>query len=224
MPEKLSELFYAHKGPAIDKWVHYFAAYELFLAPIRWQRVRLVEFGIGQGGSLQMWSDYFPNAELVLGIDILPSRKQLENDRIQVEVGDQADRLFLHRIAEKHGPFDIVIDDGGHHFSQQIATFEELFPFIREPGLYITEDMHTSYWERFGGAKSGVGTFIEYVKKLIDDIHWWHYELPNHCDKPPFLETLDAIHVYDSLAIIEKRQREKPRKKNVGHRVFAKGE
>ena len=55
------------------------------------------------------------------------------------------------RVGEAHGPFDFVIDDGSHASPQQIESFRILWPFIKDRGVYIIEDVQTSYWPAFGG-------------------------------------------------------------------------
>ena len=97
------------------------------------------------------------------------------DDQIKIFVGDQANRGFLRELREEIGHIDIVIDDGGHTMIQQITTFEELFPFISETGIYLVEDLHTSYWKEYGGGYLRNGSFIEYIRKIIDGIiNSWH--------------------------------------------------
>ena len=72
--------------------------------------------------------------------DINPACKALEEDQIEIVIGDQEDRAFLAELRERIGPADIVIDDGGHTMAQQIATFEEMFPAVRNGGVYLVED------------------------------------------------------------------------------------
>ena len=74
---------------------------------------------------------------------------------MHVHAGDQADRALLRRLADDYGPFDVVIDDGGHTAAQQVASFEALFPGLRPRGAYVVEDTHTSYWPAFGGGWPG---------------------------------------------------------------------
>jgi hypothetical protein len=79
----------------------------------------------------------------------------------EVVIGDQEDREFLARLRDRLGTVDLVIDDDGHTMGQQIATLEELWPAVRDGGLYVVEDLHTSYWEEFGGGWRQPGTFVE---------------------------------------------------------------
>jgi hypothetical protein len=131
-----------------DKWIHYFPIYDRYLANYRGRPVRVLEIGVFRGGGLEMLRHYLgPDAYLV-GIDIDEVALAAASNH-RVEIGDQADPEFLLRVAEKHGPFDIVIDDGGHTMLQQIASVETLFPLLAEAGTYIVEDCHTSYWPAY---------------------------------------------------------------------------
>ena len=45
---------------------------------------------------------------------------------------------------------------------------------MKDGGLYMIEDMHTSYWPDWEGGYRREGTAIEYVKRMIDDMHAWY--------------------------------------------------
>ena len=138
--------------------MHYFDIYHRHLKRFRGRAVKVVEFGVSLGGSAQMWREYFgPRAQLY-GIDRDRRCKQWEAPWFQVFIGDQADRAFLHQVAQQIGRVDIVIDDGGHHPDQQIATFEEFYPLIKPGGVFLIEDLHTSYWPKYSGGLNKPGT------------------------------------------------------------------
>jgi hypothetical protein len=128
---------------------------------------------------------------------------------IEIVIGDQADRQLHAALRAKYGEFDIVIDDGGHSMAQQTITFEEQYPAVKNGGIYLTEDLHTSYFERWGGAYGKPDTFIEYSKQLIDKLHDWYDIGPG---RQPGLITTSAygIHFYDSIMVIEKRKIDPP--------------
>ena len=88
-----------------------------------------------------------------------------------MEIGDQSDPGFLTRIGQTHGPFDLIVDDGGHQMHQQTTSFRHLWPRLNDRGLYIVEDTHTSYWPGFGGGLRQPTSFIEFAKDLIDRMH-----------------------------------------------------
>jgi hypothetical protein len=206
----LEKFFSENTGRLIHKWKHYFEVYDRHFSRFRGSDVHIVEFGVSQGGSLQMWKNYFgPNAK-IFGVDINPHCQQMADEQVEIFIGDQADRAFLKSLAKKIPRIDILIDDGGHTMKQQIHTFEELFHHVDPNGVYLCEDMHTSYWRNWGGGYKKRGTFIEYVKNFIDDINAWHSEDPGKFDVSEFSRTVHSLHFYDSILVVEKRPMEKP--------------
>ncbi|MGD0464613.1 MAG: class I SAM-dependent methyltransferase [Tepidisphaeraceae bacterium] len=206
----LEKYFTENSGKAMDKWKHYFDIYDRYFSRYRGTDVHLLELGVWQGGSLQMWKHYFGPRAKIYGLDINPQCKQLEEDQVQIFIGDQADKPFLKSVADAIPRLDILIDDGGHTMEQQINTFEALFDRIDKNGIYLCEDLHSSYWRRWGGGYKLKGTFIEYSKNFIDYIHAWHSEDPRKLKVTDFTRSAYALHFYDSILVIEKKPIEKP--------------
>lgn len=192
------------------KWQHYFDIYDRHLSRFRGTDVHVLEFGVFQGGSLQMWKEYFGPQAMLFGVDINPECRRLEEPRVRIFAGNQEDRGFLKSLANEIPRIDILIDDGGHTMRQQIATFEQLFPHISPHGIYVCEDLHTSYWWEWGGGFRRRGTFVEYSKQCIDWLHAWHSRQPSRLPVTQFTRSVDSLHYYDSILVIEKRPREKP--------------
>ena len=192
------------------KWQHYFDIYDRHFARFRGTDVHVLEFGVFQGGSLQMWKDYFGPQSQLFGVDINPECRRLEEDQVRIFTGNQEDRRFLKSLAKEIPRIDILIDDGGHTMRQQIATFEELFPHISPNGIYLCEDLHTSYWRQWGGGFRRRGTFVEYSKQCIDWLNAWHSRQPSRLPVTQFTRSVDSLHYYDSVLVIEKLPRKKP--------------
>jgi len=133
-------------------------------APFRDAAFTILEIGVKDGGSVALWSRYFSRAKIV-GVDIRP-RETHEVDRITMLQGDQSDTAFIERLADEHGPFGIIIDDGSHVPAHQIATFEALFPHLMAGGLYICEDIHTSL-TKFTDEPSALDYFQTFVGRLM---------------------------------------------------------
>lgn len=135
-----------------------------------------LEIGIYHVGSHKMWLDYFPEAT-VYGIDIdeVPLRRarELSEPRLVVDKVDSSDRKRLTSYAKEKGvEFDVVIDDGAHVMSHQIAAFEALWPFVSKNGLYIVEDCFTSYWaDSPRGYVDQELTAVDYFKGLVDKVN-----------------------------------------------------
>ena len=174
----LETFFAQHKGRLIHKWLHYFEIYDRHFARFRGQPVNVLEFGVSQGGSLQLWRHYFGPQAALFGVDINPNCRQFEEPGTRIFIGDQEDRNFLRTLARTLPTIDILIDDGGHTMRQQIHTLEEFLPRLAPNGVYLIEDLHTSYWRLWGGGFRRRGTFIEYSKRMIDDLNAWHSQEP----------------------------------------------
>lgn len=206
------------KGSGIH---NYTEAYAEFFAPLREQPIRFLEIGIGGGGSALLWDRYFPHAEIHM-IDNNPVVYGFKlPERIHIHIVDQADREALVDFAEEvDALFDVIIDDGGHTMEQQIASLETLFPYVKPGGIYIIEDLATSYWLAFGGygmpgaPQSGGGTTIDYLKNLVEDLNYtcgldgyadWK-RTPRHQASftNPFQSSLHSIHFYKGICFIRK--------------------
>lgn len=206
----LERYFEGNTRNRIHKWMHYFEVYDRFLARFRGTAVNLVEIGVYHGGSLLMWKDYLGSQARLFGMDINPDCRMLEQDQISILIGDQADRSFLESVKARVPQIDVLIDDGSHLKAGQINTFEVLFPHLSPTGVYICEDLHTSYWMDYGGGVRKPGTFIEYSKALIDQLHAWHSEDQKRLAVSDFTRSAYAMHYYDSMLVIEKRPMERP--------------
>src|SRR5215813_4244524 len=206
----LADYFYRNPGRGICRWHHYLEIFHRHLAKFRGRSPIVVEIGVAFGGSLKMWRDYFGPGTEVVGIDVDPACKQFEEKGIHVLIGDQANRTFLASVREQVPRIDILIDDGGHRMEQQIATFEELYPHIHTDGVYTCEDVHTSFWPKWGGGYRNKDTFLEHMKGLVDRLSSWEAEEPQ-LPVDEFARTTHSIHFYTSMVVVEKRKMEPPR-------------
>ena len=206
---ELEDEFRRGSGRLVTKWRHYFEIYERHLAPFRGRPVRLLEFGVWHGGSLQLWRRYLGPDARIVGVDLNPECARLAEEGIEVVIGDQADPATHRSLRERYDGFDIVIDDGGHTMEQQVTTFREMYPAVREGGLYVVEDTHSSYHAHWGGGLRRPGTFIEQAKLMIDQMHAFYGPVPGL--SPDYVtQTVQGLHFYDSMVVVEKRARQVP--------------
>ena len=194
--------FLTNDGRIIHKWKHYFPIYERHFREFVYKPVTFLEIGVWRGGSLQMWKRYFGPHARIIGVDILPECKEFEEDQIDIRIGPQQDLEFLQSILDEFGAPDIVLDDGSHKMSDTLATFEFLYPRVAKNGIYMVEDLHTSYWEEYEGGLHKKSTFIEVCKNLIDGLNADHSRgtLPSS----EFTRTTLAMHFYDSVVVFER--------------------
>lgn len=215
----LEAYFVNNSGRQIFKWHHYFDIYDRHFKRFRGKEIVVVEIGVFQGGSLQMWKNYFGSAAKIYGIDINPRVEELREKNIDIVIGSQSDKNFLRKLKNELPPIDILIDDGGHKMKQQIFTFQELFSKIKPNGVYVCEDLATSYHLGYGGGYKRRGTFIEFSKNLIDKLNAFHSDQKSF-QVDQLTISIDSLHYYDNVLVIEKRLREKPIATKTGVPVF----
>ena len=201
---ELKEFFKTTKGHALHKFPHYLEIYERHLEQFRGRPVTLVEVGVGDGGSLEMWRSYLGPAARVIGIDI--SVHPGMPDTVTVVEGDQGNAQFWYNFFDmvKVSEIDILIDDGSHVSIDQMVTFRSVFPRLAAGGIYICEDLQTSYQKRFGGGYRKPGTFIEFAKDLIDQMNAWCTDEFDFV-KTDFTKWAYALHFYTYMLVVEKR-------------------
>ena len=134
----------------IHKWTNYFPAYEKHFSRFVNQSIVFWEIGVYKGGSLQLWKRYFGPFATIVGIDINPECKNVEENQIHVRIGDQSDTLFLQSVLEEFGPPDVVLDDGSHVMEHVCKTWDYMYDKISVNGVYFVEDLHTAYNEKKG--------------------------------------------------------------------------
>ena len=220
MTNDLLTYFENNKKRLIFKWMHYFEIYDRYFSRFRGTDVHFLEIGIFQGGSLQMWKDYFGPKARIFGVDHNPRCQQFEEDQVTIFIGDQADKNFLSRLKREMPRLDIVVDDGGHTMEQQINTFEALYPHISANGIYLYEDILTSYWKKYGGGCRNPGSFVEYSKNFVDALHAWHFEDADGKDVSEFTKSTYGLHFYDGILVIEKRPISRPFTRETGQRTL----
>ncbi len=215
----LEKYFEENNKRLIHKLSHYFDVYDKHFSRFRNKELTILEIGVSQGGSLQMWKSYFGDKAKIYGIDINPKCKELEEENIKIFIGSQSDRKFLREIKKSIPPIDILIDDGGHTMIQQRVTYEELFDHINNDGVYLCEDLHTSYYLSYGGGHKRRGSFIEYSKNFIDYLNAYYSE-QRSLKVNYFTKNVSSIHYYDSIVVVEKQNREKPTQVKSGETSF----
>jgi len=210
--------FLTHDGFPMDKWAWYFPIYERHFSSYRNKSLTFLEIGVARGGSLQMWQRFFGPLAKVVGIDIRERSKSYESPGTFVRIGDQSDERFLQSIIDEFGVPDVVLDDGSHQMEHLAKTFNFLYPKLPKNGVYMVEDLHTAYWEEFGGGVSKPETFINLSKGFIDELNADHSRgkiAATFITRQTF-----GISFYDSVAVFEKGDVWRKESVHVGQKPF----
>jgi len=204
---KFKTFFYnVPKKHVVHKWVHYLDIYNKHFQKFIGKNPVILEIGVWKGGSLDMWNYYFDNNCTIYGVDNDKSCKLLEKDfnNVKIIIGDQSDPKFWDDFfIQNNIYFDIIIDDGGHTMNQQIVSYEKLFNRINDNGVYLCEDLHTSYWKEYGGSYKNEKSFVEYSKNFIDSINAYH--IPDNILPLDFRKNIFCISYYDSVIVLDKK-------------------
>ena len=169
MKNSLSHNAYKNSPYRSDKHSTYFGVYDDLFKKYIGKEIKFVEIGVLNGGSLFMWRNFFGNQARIIGVDLNENAKRWEKDGFEIYIGSQSDECFWRDFIKEVGPVDVVLDDGGHAYEQQIITTELLLDHINDGGMLVVEDTHTSYIDGFGPKQY---SFIEYTKNVIDKINY----------------------------------------------------
>ncbi len=201
-----------------DKWGPHFytPVYHQLFSKFCDRPVRLLEIGVGGfgirtlgGESLAMWADYFPDGQIT-GIDNVEKRLNL-NPRIKVFHGSQEDLVFLNRVCSERGPFDIVVDDGSHFPKHMLISFNAIFPFMADGGIYVIEDMQTAFWPDFGGSVLHGGDVLKFARTVIECLNHAEIEtVEQRRSFPAYAKKIRSFRAFHNLLVIEKGDNGEP--------------
>ena len=184
-------------------WAGFLEIYSNYFKDYRDKEINILEIGIDKGESLKIWRKYFTRAK-ICGIDIIDIKFQIEG--VDLIKANQTDEKTLKEICNKNKAFDIIIDDGGHYSNHIVASLNFLFDYLKDNGLYIVEDLQTSYFRRFGGSRINLKkktTSMNYLKSIADSINYEHNDKPFFKSKK-FDGKVKYIHFYQNVAILKK--------------------
>jgi O-antigen biosynthesis protein len=175
--KSLIELYREHQGKVSNKWSIYLSEYDRIFSCFRDYPVRILEIGVQNGGSLEIWGNYFPKAQAIVGCDInLECGKLIFDDpRINVVIGDAKTENTTVEILNLSPGFEIIIDDGSHLPRDVVNCFSRYFRYLGQGGIFIVEDLHCSYWSSYKGGLYYPYSSISFFKRLADVVNHEHW-------------------------------------------------
>jgi|MDSZ01.1.fsa_nt_gb hypothetical protein len=187
--EKLKFNTDKHRMPGKHSKAHtYLPEYDRLFEKFKYEPINILEIGVLDGSSLNLWAEYFPNAK-IYGVDLFKriSFKVVKNNT------SKYDNISLHKVdsvneEEKHGTkngrknlfeilgkekFHIIIDDGDHKPTSQLKTFNNFIDELHPDGLYIIEDIWD--WDKNSKGKkeksqNTLQTGLEYLQENIPEL------------------------------------------------------
>lgn len=202
------EVFKSHQDHASDKWLSYFEVYDRSFQKFIGKKPNVLEVGVQNGGNLQVLSKYFQNAN-IYGVDIDQNVCNLKlGKNIHTFCFDATKKDIFHKTFDDK-TFDVIIDDGSHVQKDIIMFFEHAFYNLAPNGVFLIEDLHTSYWKDYGGGFKEKDSAIEYFKRLVDLVNIQHMDKSISQNFTPFekyvASWIDRIEFTDSIVVIFKK-------------------
>lgn len=146
---------------------NYLNKYEFFLSKFRDKEMNVLELGVYKGASIAMWEKFFSKA-IIYGVDINPECKIYEMGRKKIIIEDLSHEDRIKKLADTTP--QIIIDDASHLWSHQIKALYELLPCLPSGGVYILEDLGTSFghWtDQFGDANISAYDFLSVILEVV---------------------------------------------------------
>ena len=156
-----------------------------------------------------MWRAYLPHAH-IYGIDLYDKTAHNER-RITTFAGSQIDTAFLDSVVAKMGKIDLIVDDGKPYQRARDRNFSiTYFPHLADGGLYMVEDVETSYWPPNGNLtdRNDPQTSMGFFKSLVDGLN---YEEFRNVYEPTYYDRNTSVSVffYHNLVIIKKSKNQR---------------
>ena len=180
----------------------YFEVYDELFSKYRNKEITFVEIGVLNGGSLFMWRNFFGSRAKIIGIDLNPVEKKWAKHGFNIFIGDQSNPKFWKKLKKKIGRIDIILDDGGHRYIDQITTIECMLEKVNDNGIIVVEDSHSSYIDGFGDQNY---SFINYIKKKIDKINYRSHRI----DKKDPETKVWSLKIFESIVAIQVKNKKK---------------
>lgn len=212
---ELDQLALSHGTDKSAKTHDYMRLYEFVFAPFKDREFCFMELGVGlpriNAASLRSWRKYFTKAKIV-GVDNNPKVDTLERDNFEIVIGNAAKPRFLRSIFEQFQP-SIILDDASHKWSHQITAFRVLFPLLPPGGIYVIEDIFTSFpmptkYDVYADHPESCWTFIARLQMALAGAQT---ELPPlSVEEAEIVSWIDAIFLTRKTVVFVKRHEQRP--------------
>lgn len=219
--KKSLRTFYSeHDGYVSDKWSLYLDVYNEIFDKYREEKISLLEIGVQNGGSLEIWAKFFQRYGKIIGCDINKKCKNIKykDKNLHIVIGDACAEETRNSILNIQPRFNIIIDDGSHTSSDIIKAFADYFPLLEDDGLYIVEDLHCSYWERYQGGLKNEKSSMNFFKLIADILNKEHWIEEKDIDSflnrfydyfsidLDLLEQINYVQFFNSVCVIKKKK------------------
>lgn len=172
----LHDIHFSQAGKVADHLSSYVDEYAKLFDPLRANAVRLLQIGVRNGFSLEVWASYFERAVSIIGCDIDPACAALPfaDPRIHVVIGEASASTVARMICTPDKLLDIVIDEGSQKSGEMVRSFARYFNQLKPGGLYILQELHSSDRESCGDGVLDPHSAVTFFGQLADVVSLEH--------------------------------------------------
>lgn len=142
----------------------------------------ICELGVYRGGSLAFWQELFPNAAVIVGVDIDPNATWPPGTVKIVE--DQQSPILAQRLGATLMPmmrthFDLIVDDASHLGHHTYKSLQHLWSLVAPGGYYVIEDWCVGF-DTYPEYDNSMQTMAMMLIKMFDNpetnVHFVSYQ------------------------------------------------
>ena len=143
---KLANKYKTDKGTTYE-WSHGFTEfYEPYFA--KYEHPVILELGVERGSAEKMLNDFYDGDCTIYCVDMNDlSHLFTEYENIKFFQCDLSKKEEIDQLMAKlwNVKFDIIIDDASHLWFDQFLALSMLNKLLKKDGIYVLEDLHTSF-------------------------------------------------------------------------------
>lgn len=149
----------------------YLELYQKLLISKKETAKNVLEVGIGDGGSIKLWRDFFTNAT-IYALDILPIDRVMDellnDDRVILYTSSNAydNEFFTTQFLNKNIMCDFMLDDGPHTLESMKLFIKLYSQIMTDDGILIIEDVQS--WDWIDTLKNEVPDNLKQFIKVYD--------------------------------------------------------
>lgn len=161
----------------------------------KFKNPNILEIGVYRGASLRLYDEYYDGKCNIVGLDNGDQLRYAGNgNNTRIILGDQSKIEDLKKCVDTIKEYDIIIDDGGHFIREQQISFCFLFDYVKRGGIYIIEDLHTSF-NKYYNPEETINT-IDILTQLEKGVYISHSPYINQDDFNRLKKQIKSIEVF----------------------------
>ena len=186
----------------------YHKYYEEYFAPFKEKKINILEIGAYRGNASAAFYFYFPKAQ-IYSYDIFPDLfcyKSLRNFNSFLD--NSSEKILGEKIINNNDSYDIIIEDAGHYYKDQIITLFKTFPKLNSGGVYVVEELDFPDTRKDMNIKEEHPTLREILCEINKGNNFIS-NLVSEVEKDYFLKNFEKIRIYkgriNEISFIKKK-------------------